>query len=73
MNKEAKIYVAGHRGLVGSAILRQLKKEGFANVITRTHQELDLIRQADVEKFFAEEKPEYVFFGRRQSGGDPRQ
>ena len=61
MNREAKIYVAGHRGLVGSAILRQLKKDGFANVITRTHQELDLIRQVDVEKFFAEEKPEFVF------------
>ena len=69
MNKEAKIYVAGHRGLVGSAILRQLKKEGFTNVITRTHQELDLIRQADVEKFFAEEKPEYVFLAAARVGG----
>ena len=69
MNKEAKIYVAGHRGLVGSAILRQLKKEGFTNVITRTHQELDLIRQADVEKFFADEKPEYVFLVAARVGG----
>ena len=69
MNKEAKIYVAGHRGLVGSAILRQLKGEGFANVITRTHQELDLIRQADVEKFFAEEKPEFVFLAAARVGG----
>ena len=69
MNKEAKIYVAGHRGLVGSAILRQLKKEGFTNVITRTHQELDLIRQADVEKFFAAEKPDYVFLAAARVGG----
>ena len=69
MKKEAKIYVAGHRGLVGSAILMHLKKEGFANIITRTHQELDLIRQAVVEKFFAEEKPEYVFLAAARGGG----
>ena len=69
MNKEAKIYVAGHRGLVGSAILWQLKKEGYGNIITRSHQELDLIRQADVEKFFEDEKPEYVFLAAARVGG----
>jgi hypothetical protein len=69
MNKEAKIYVAGHRGLVGSAILRQLKREGYENIITRNHQELDLIRPADVEKFFEEEKPEYIFLAAARVGG----
>lgn len=61
MEKNAKIYVAGHRGMVGSAIVRELKRQGYENIITRTHKELDLCRQEDVEKFFAEEKPEYVF------------
>ncbi len=61
MEKDAKIYVAGHRGMVGSAIVRELKRQGYNNIITRTHKELDLQRQADVEAFFAEEKPEYVF------------
>jgi GDP-L-fucose synthase len=69
MEKTKKIYLAGHRGLVGSAILRQLKKEGYENIVTRTHQELDLIRQADVEQFFAEEKPEYVFLAAARVGG----
>jgi GDP-L-fucose synthase len=69
MNKEAKIYIAGHRGLVGSAILRQLKKEGYENIITRSHQKLDLIRQAEVEEFFAEEKLEYVFLAAARVGG----
>ena len=55
--------------MVGSAILRQLKKEGFANVITHTHQELDLIRQVDVEEFFTEVKPEYVFLAAARVGG----
>ena len=61
MDKNAKIYVAGHRGMVGSAIVRELQRQGYNNIITRTHKELDLCRQENVEKFFAEEKPEYVF------------
>ena len=61
MEKNAKIYVAGHRGMVGSAIVRELKKQGYTNIITRTHAELDLCRQDAVEGFFAQEKPEYVF------------
>lgn len=61
MEKNAKIYVAGHRGMVGSAIVRELERQGYTNIITRTHKELDLCRQDVVEKFFAEEKPEYVF------------
>ena len=61
MEKNAKIYVAGHRGMVGSAIVRELKRQGYENIITRTHKELDLCRQDAVEAFFAEEKPEYVF------------
>lgn len=69
MEKNAKIFVAGHKGMVGSAIVRQLKKEGYTNIITRTHQELDLCRQDAVEKFFAEEKPEYVFLGAAKVGG----
>lgn len=69
MEKNAKIYVAGHRGMVGSAIVRQLEKEGYTNIITRSHAELDLCRQADVEKFFAEEKPDYVFLGAAKVGG----
>lgn len=67
MEKDAKIYVAGHRGMVGSAIVRQLEKEGYHNIITRTHKELNLCRQEDVEKFFAEEKPEYVFLAAQKS------
>ena len=58
MEKNAKIYVAGHRGLVGSAIVRELNRKGYANIIGRTHRELDLTNQAAVEAFFAEEKPE---------------
>lgn len=69
MEKDAKIYVAGHRGMVGSAIVRTLEKQGYHNIITRTHKELDLLRQADVEKFFAEEKPEYVFLAAAKVGG----
>ena len=61
MEKHAKIYVAGHRGMVGSAIVRELERQGYTNILTRTHKELDLTRQEPVEKFFAEEKPEYVF------------
>lgn len=69
MDKQAKIYVAGHRGLVGSAIVRRLEADGYRNIITRTHAELDLTRQADVEAFFAAEKPEYVFVAAAKVGG----
>ncbi len=61
MQKDSKIYVAGHRGMVGSAIVRELHRQGYTNIITRTHKELDLICQQDVDNFFASEKPEYVF------------
>ena len=69
MEKDAKIYVAGHRGMVGSAIVRELERQGYTNIITRTHKELDLCRQNDVEAFFAEEKPEYVFLAAAKVGG----
>lgn len=69
MEKDSKIFVAGHRGMVGSAILRELERQGYKNILTRTHAELDLTRQADVEKFFAEEKPEYVFLAAAKVGG----
>ena len=69
MEKEAKIYVAGHRGMVGSAIIRELARQGYTNIITRTHAELDLTRQDQVERFFAEEKPEYVFLAAAKVGG----
>lgn len=69
MEKDAKIYVAGHRGMVGSALIRELNKQGYENIIYRTHKELDLCRQADVEKFFAEEKPDYVFLAAAKVGG----
>ena len=69
MDKNAKIYVAGHRGMVGSAIVRELQRQGYNNIITRTHAMLDLCRQADVETFFAEEKPEYVFLAAAKVGG----
>ncbi len=69
MEKNAKIYVAGHRGLVGSALIRTLEKNGYTNIITRTHAELDLTRQDKVEEFFATEKPEYVFLGAAKVGG----
>ena len=68
-DKHSKIYVAGHHGMVGSAIVRELKRQGYDNIITRTHKELDLTRQAEVEKFFAEEKPEYVFLAAAKVGG----
>ena len=61
MEKQDKIYVAGHNGLVGSAIIRKLKNERFENIITREHKELDLTNQADVQAFFEKEKPDYVF------------
>ena len=69
MEKNAKIYVAGHRGMVGSAIVRELQRNGYTNIITRTHKELDLCRQQEVERFFEEEKPEYVFLAAAKVGG----
>ena len=69
MDKNAKIYVAGHRGMVGSAIVRELERQGYTNIVTRTHKELNLCRQDDVEKFFAQEKPEYVFLAAAKVGG----
>ena len=69
MEKTAKIYVAGHRGMVGSAILRELQRQGYDNLVLRTHRELDLTRQAEVEAFFSEEKPEYVFLAAAKVGG----
>jgi GDP-L-fucose synthase len=69
MNKTSRIYLAGHTGLVGSALYRKLLNEGYTNIITRTHGELDLIRQSDVERFFAEEKPEYVVLAAAKVGG----
>ena len=60
MNTNDKIYVAGHRGMVGSAIVRKLEKEGYNNIVSRTSRELDLRVQQDVEGFFASEKPDYV-------------
>ena len=69
MEKHSKIYVAGHRGMVGSAIVRELRRQGYDNIVTRTHRELDLTRQADVEAFFEAEKPEYVFLAAAKVGG----
>jgi len=69
MDKESKIYVAGHRGLVGSAIMRQLKNAGYHNTVTRTHAELDLTEQQAVRDFFSEEKPGYVFLCAAKVGG----
>ncbi|WP_341456796.1 GDP-L-fucose synthase [Clostridium diolis] len=69
MNKNSKIYVAGHRGLVGSAIKRGLEAKGYTNIIGRTHNELDLINSAQVEEFFSIEKPEYVFLAAAKVGG----
>jgi len=69
MNKNSKIYVAGHRGMVGSAIIRRLNKEGYNNIITRTSKELDLRNQKEVEEFFNTEKPEFVFLAAARVGG----
>ena len=69
MDKDSKIYVTGHRGLVGSAIVRELQRKGYTNLVFRTHKELDLTRQADVEEFFASERPEYVFHAAGKVGG----
>jgi len=69
MEKEAKVYIAGHRGMVGSAIFRKLQREGFNNIITRTSAELDLRDQQQVADFFAAEKPDYVFLAAAKVGG----
>lgn len=69
MNLDAKIYVAGHRGLVGSAIVRRLEQEGFTNIIVRISSELDLRNQKAVELFFAQEQPEYIFLAAAKVGG----
>ncbi|GGH53038.1 GDP-L-fucose synthase [Dyadobacter endophyticus] len=69
MEKSAKIYIAGHRGMVGSAILRKLESEGFNNIVTRTSSELDLRNQAEVRAFFDAERPEYIFLAAAKVGG----
>lgn len=69
MEKNSKIYVAGHRGMVGSAIVRELERQGYNNIITRTHKELDLCNQQAVNDFFEKEKPEYVFLAAAKVGG----
>lgn len=69
MDRNGKSYVAGHRGMVGSAIVRALEKNGYHNIVTRTHKELDLTRQDAVEAFFEEEKPDYVFLAAAKVGG----
>ena len=69
MDKQSKIYVAGHRGMVGSAIVRELRRQGYDNIITRTHAELDLTDQVSVNEFFATERPEYVFLAAAKVGG----
>ena len=69
MNKNSKIFVAGHKGMVGSAIVRELQKHGYTNIITRPHSELDLTQQNEVKKFFEAEKPEYVFLAAAKVGG----
>tara|TARA_R110002073_G_scaffold279026_1_gene443065 strand:+ start:342138 stop:343190 length:1053 start_codon:yes stop_codon:yes gene_type:complete len=69
MNKEAKIYVAGHNGLVGSAIVKNLQQKGYTNILTKTHQEIDLTNQQQTVEFFSNEKPEYVFLAAAKVGG----
>lgn len=69
MERDAKIYVAGHTGMVGSAIVRRLRAAGYTNIIVKTHSELDLTRQANVESFFSLEKPDYVFLAAARVGG----
>ncbi len=69
MNKDSRVYIAGHRGLVGSAIVRQLEARGFTNLILRTSSELDLTNQASVQDFFTKEKPEYVILAAAKVGG----
>ena len=69
MNKGDKIYVAGHRGLAGSALTRKLDASGYSNLVTRTHAELELTDLAAVKEFFARERPDYVFLAAARVGG----
>ena len=69
MNTTDKIYVAGHKGLVGSALVRALREQGYTNLVLRTREELDLTHFYDVEKFFQSEKPDYVFLAAAKCGG----
>ena len=69
MEKTSKIYVAGHNGMVGSAIVRELKKQGYNNIITKSRKDLDLINQETVHAFFDNESPEYVFLAAARVGG----
>lgn len=69
LGKSAKIYVAGHRGMVGAAIVRNLEQKGYKNLLLRTHQELDLLEQRDVFRFLAQEKPDYIFVAAAKVGG----
>lgn len=69
MNKNSRIYIAGHRGLVGSALMRNLQSKGFSRLITRTHTELDLTNQVATETFFAQEQPDHVFLAAARVGG----
>ncbi len=69
MDKKSKIYVAGHKGLVGSAIMRTLKKSGYSNIVTRTHLKLDLLDQKAVSEFLKQERPEYVILAAAKVGG----
>jgi len=69
LHKSDKIYVAGHRGLVGSAVIRQLEERGFTNLLVRTHKELDLINQTEVQTFFKQEKPDYIILAAAKVGG----
>src|SRR5688572_14709739 len=69
MNKDSKIFVAGHRGMVGSAIFRKLENEGYKNIIIRTSSELDLRDQEKVKQFFHDQRPEYVFLAAAKVGG----
>lgn len=69
MDKQAKIYIAGHKGMVGSALVRHLQSEGYTNIVTRELEELDLCRQEQVEDFFRAEKPDYVFLAAAKVGG----
>lgn len=69
MDKDARIYIAGHRGMVGSAIVRRLRDGGYRNLVCRTHAELDLCRQADVERFLRDDRPDYIFLAAGKVGG----
>ena len=69
MEKDSKIYIAGHTGMVGSAIMRKLKLEGYSNLLYRTSQELDLTNQQDVKNFLEQERPSYVFLAAARVGG----